>query len=158
LTAEIRSLLTVSPGEKILIITVGNSLRGDDGVGPLIAESLSSLTEGLYCVDAGDRPESVYDRAVASDATRIIIIDAAEFGAAVGEARIFTSDELPKTTLSTHTFPLSWLAALLEKDLGCRVQFLGIQAGTFGFQDLMTAEVRRTAAEIVKQLKNDLSS
>jgi hydrogenase 3 maturation protease len=155
LTAEIQSILSAAPGEKTLIITVGNSLRGDDGVGPYIAENLLSLREGFYLIDAGERPESVYDRAIASGATRVIVIDAAEFDAEPGEARIFKGDALPKTTLSTHTFPLSWLAALLEHDLGCTVRFLAIQAGTFAFEDPMTPKVKETAEEIMEALKSD---
>ncbi len=46
--------------DKTLLITMGNSLRSDDGVGPYIAERLEGLS-GIQIEDAGNRPERSID-------------------------------------------------------------------------------------------------
>jgi len=68
--------------------------------------------------------------------------------------RLFDLEHLPMTTLSTHAFPLSWLASLLMKDTGCTVGFLGIQARSFELGAPLSAEVKTAVEEITLQLSS----
>lgn len=151
LTAEVTDALTQS--ESLLIITVGNDMRGDDGVGPYIAENLSPPGRDFFLIDAGGRPENILDSAVDTGARDVIIIDAADFGGAPGEARLFSAEAIPETTLSTHTFPLPVIARLIEKDMGSRVRFLGIQATTFKYGAPLAQAVKETADGIMAALR-----
>ncbi|MGV8120434.1 MAG: hydrogenase 3 maturation endopeptidase HyCI [Candidatus Xenobiia bacterium LiM19] len=147
LTDDVIDAITQSAS--LLLITVGNDLRGDDGVGPYIAENLSPAGRDFFLIDAGERPENILDSAVATGAREVIIIDAADFGGSPGEARLFEIEAIPETTLSTHTFPLPVIARLMEKDMRCRVRFLGIQAATFAFGAPLSEAVKETADELV---------
>ncbi|MDQ7821458.1 MAG: hydrogenase maturation protease [Candidatus Eremiobacteraeota bacterium] len=149
MTADIREALRPDPSHPVTIITVGNSLRGDDGVGPYIASRLPPLGEGFFVLDAGQQPERIFYEAAGRPAPRAVILDAADFGGHAGEMRLFSIEEIPATTLSTHTFPLPVLASLLQKDCGSAVIFLGIQAVTFTMGEGLTVEVQRAADALV---------
>jgi hydrogenase 3 maturation protease len=155
LTGEVTEALTPKSGEKLLIITTGNELRGDDGAGPCIAENLSPRGKGFFLLHAGANPESIIDDAIAFAPSRVLFIDAAHFDGAPGETGLFDLEHLPVTTLSTHTFPLSWLASLLINDTGCTVSFLGIQARSFELGAPLSAEVQAAVEEIVACLSQE---
>lgn len=152
LTAEVKQTLTPSEAGATLIITVGNSWRGDDGVGPYIAKPGRKLKPGLVLLDVGDKPENSLDQAVAAKPDQVVIIDAADFGGVVGEARLIDREHIPQTTLSTHTFPLPVIAKMIEEDAKARVIFLGIQSAGVGFGEGLHDKVRATADEIIALL------
>ena len=119
LTAEIKQTLSSAD----LIITIGNDLRSDDGVGPYIAKHCQSKK----VLDAQDKPENIIEEAVFRKPKIAVIIDAADFDGGIGEVRMIKKEQIPKTTLSTHAFPLNIIAQIIENDTGARVHFLGIQ-------------------------------
>lgn len=150
LTAEIKELLAAKPSERLLLVTVGNDLRADDGLGPYIAKHSTSLKPGIILLDAGEKPENSLDEAVAKNPTQVVIIDAADFGGAVGEARLIPNECIPDTTLSTHTFPLKVIAKLIEEDTKAKVFFLGVQPKSVELGEGLSAEVKKTADEILE--------
>jgi len=149
LTAEAKKLLTTDHPGTTLIITIGNNLRSDDGVGPFIAQNSSKLKTGLVLLNAGEKPENIIDEAVEKKPSRVIIIDAANFGGTVGEVKVIDSEHIPNTTLSTHTFPLKVIAKLLETDCQAPVHFLGIQPQSVELGENLSAEVKAAANEII---------
>ena len=156
LNNEIKTRLkAVNRDEQALIITVGNSLRGDDAVGPYIAENLPFVKEGFIVINAMDKPENIVMDLPDIKPSITIIIDAANFGGTAGEARLFNIESVPETTLSTHTFPLPILAGILRKDLNSEVKFLGIQACTFEFGGTISDSVKATADEIITYIREN---
>ncbi len=138
-----------APGYPFLIVTVGNSLRSDDGVGPYISSKLTELPRGFHLLDAGDRPENIVTDAVDIRPARTVIIDAADFGGFPGEARFIPDSAIPQTPLSTHSFPLPVITSILRQDTGSEVRFLGIQAKSLGFGEVISPEVLASADEII---------
>jgi hydrogenase 3 maturation protease len=133
-----------------MIITVGNPLRSDDGVGPFIAQNCRKLKPGLVLLDAGDKPENIIDEAVRQSPKKAVIIDAAVFGGQAGEARLIANDQIPQTTLSTHTFPLPVIAKMIEEDARAKVLFIGIQPAKVELGEGLNPAVKATAEEIIK--------
>jgi len=137
-----------------LVITVGNTLRHDDGVGPYIAEQIlnpkSEILNNIKILNTNDKPESSIEEAVKTKPAKTIIIDAADFGGKVGEARIIDKEHIPQTTLSTHTFPLPIIAKMIEDDTASPVFFLGIQPARMDLGEGISPEVEKTAKEIIK--------
>ena len=150
LTAEVKEALLPKDLGTTLIITVGNPLRSDDGVGPYIAKNCLRLKPGLVLLDAGDKPENIIDEAVRQLPKKAVIIDAAIFGGQVGEARLIANDQIPQTTLSTHTFPLPVIAKMVEEDTKAKVLFIGIQPAKIDLGEGLTEPVKKTADEIIK--------
>lgn len=154
LTAEIEELLR--PGRKgtTLIITVGNSLRCDDGVGPYIAGKIKGPKTNLVVLNVGDKPENALDKAILIGPQKTVIIDAADFGGKIGEIRIIDIEHVPETTLSTHLFPLKIIARILKEDTGSGVFFLGVQPGKMHLGEGLSKPVRLAADKIVKSLNS----
>ena len=149
LTGDVEEALRI-PGEgKLLIITAGNTLRGDDGVGPYIGESVAINHPRLGILNTGDRPEDALSAAGEMNPSRCLVIDAAVFGGAPGEARMLPEKLIPDKTLSTHTFPLKIVTSLLRSDTGADILFLGIQPEKVSFGEGLSAAVKKTADEII---------
>lgn len=81
---------------------------------------------------------------------KVVIVDAADFGGKIGQAILVSSDNIPATTLSTHTFPLKVIAKMIETDAGAEVRFLGVQPKSVSLGERMSEEVEKTAKEIIK--------
>ncbi len=149
LTDKVQEALLPAPNGATLFIFVGNTLRGDDGAGPYIFERLSGATENrIRLMNVADRPEDCIDDAVAAAPAKTVIIDAADFGGAAGEARVIPHEFIPNTTLSTHTFPLKVIAGILKEDTGSDVFFIGIQSKDLSWSEELTPEVKNTANAI----------
>jgi hydrogenase 3 maturation protease len=132
----------------LLVITVGNPLRADDGAGPFVAAA-AQPRPGLTVLDAGEHPENIFDRATAVRPARIIFIDAADFGGVPGEVRVLPGETLSDHTLSTHRFPLPAVARILAEDTGAGVAFVGIQPATVAFGEKLSPQVQRAAEELI---------
>ena len=139
-----------------LVMTVGNSLRSDDGIGPFIAEKLVS-TQNLTVIDAGINPENYIDDAIEVKPAKIIIIDAAQFGGSPGEARVIATEHLPQTSLSTHSIPLPVLTSILEEDTQAEVVFLGIQAEKMEWGEGLSSAVQKTGEELSEYINKEYS-
>ena len=151
---EIVDLVRSSIDKKTLIITIGNTFRSDDGVGPFIAENLDGLLDNFTLINAFDKPENIIDEAIEASPERTLIIDAANFGGLPGEIRIIPGEYIPNSTLTTHTFPIKIIAKMLEEDTGCELFFIGIQPKLLELGEGLSSEVVQTAEEIIKILKN----
>lgn len=151
LTAEVLKELTHQDGLTV-ILTIGNLLRSDDGIGPYIASALTDAKD-LKIIDAGYTPENCIDKVTALKPKRIIIIDAADFEGVAGEVRLVDREHIPETSLSTHMISLKVIASLLEKDTQAQIKFLGIQPVTVEFKEGLSEEVKETADEIITAIK-----
>jgi len=111
---------------KTLIVGIGNTLKGDDAVGPLICQQLTGKTSANL-IDVGTVPENFIQPIIKKAPQNLLIIDAIDFSAPPGTTKIFKPKQLNKTAFSTHT-----LSPLLLLDVVCRsikvdVYFIGIQ-------------------------------
>ena len=152
LTADIIELLKPESSGTLLVITVGNPLRSDDGVGPYITAQAKKPKNGTIILDAGERPEDIVGKAIEVRPERVIIIDAADFGGEPGEVRAIREEYMPENPISTHRFPLRVISRLVAEDTRARVDFVCIQPETVGFGEDLSDTVRSSAAEIVMML------
>ncbi len=152
LSEEIKTALELPSDGKLLIVTIGNDLRGDDGAGPYIAKQAINNSK-MIVFDAGERPENSVDVAELEKPSKVIFIDAANFGGRAGEIRVINHDQIPQTSLSTHIFPVSVVASIIEADTKAKVYFLGIQARSTRLGDEMCEEVKRSCDGILGFLK-----
>ena len=153
LTAELNDLFTFSDKNPLLIITIGNSYRSDDGVGPYIASKIKKCKKNLIVLNAEDQPENIIDEATRLKPGKIVIIDAADFGGMPGEIRLIEKKDIPDTSLSTHSFSPNILAAIIEEDTGADVLFLGIQPESIQFGEGISKPVKEAAKRIISCLE-----
>lgn len=143
-----------------VIIGVGNRLRGDDAVGCLVIEALKDCVDAVL-FDAESAPENHIEPAVEAHPSRILFIDACDFGGSPGEFRLFGRDELERLALglvSTHTLPLTMTAQLLEQRTGAGVWLLGVQPARVEFGAGVSRPVARALPGIVRLVREWLSA
>lgn len=151
LSAEIQSLLSLNLSPTV-ILTIGNSLRGDDGVGPYIASKLSS-SDVLLIINAECNPENSIDKITAFKPKSIIVIDAADFRGEPGQIELIDKAHIPETTVSTHLIPLKVIAEILYEDTKAEIKFLGIQPKNVNLGTKICEEVKTSADNIIAQIK-----
>jgi hydrogenase maturation protease len=121
--------------EKILVMGLGNTLLTDDGIGPHVIAALGQVsarrnTAQVALVDGGTLGLSLLPQVEA--ATALIVVDAASFGGAPGEVRVFDEAamdaRLGAAKTSAHALALADLigAAALSGCLPARRALVGI--------------------------------
>lgn len=93
-----------------VLLCVGNSMMGDDGAGPLLAELCAANPPGNWVViDGGSAPENdvVAIRELHPD--RLLIVDATDMGLNPGEIRLIDPDDIAEMfMMTTHNMPLNY--------------------------------------------------
>ena len=133
--------------DKMVILGVGNDLKGDDAVGVWIAENIKGA---CHSINGATVPEALIPEIVAHAPDTVLIVDAARMGRTPGSLGVFTGDEIAKIFFSTHSMPLSVLARLLEERLGCAVYIIGIEPYSFEFGADISPVVMETAQSFIK--------
>ena len=134
-----------------VLLCVGNSMMGDDGAGPLLAEMCAANPPGNWIVlDGGSAPENEVVAIRAMKPSRLLIVDATDMGLDPGEIRIVDPDDIAEMfMMTTHNMPLNYLVDQLKDDVE-EVIFLGIQPDIVGFYFPMTPKIK-DAVEVVYQ-------
>jgi len=136
---------------RVLIIGVGNRQRGDDGVGPVLIDRLSSAGF-TNILDAGTVPENYTKYIVQYCSDTIIIVDALSFGRQPGEWKIFTPDECNEYGFSTHNASLSLFASYIRQNIHAKIFIIGIQPATTEFHIGLSLELEQSVRQLVKEL------
>lgn len=120
-------------GKRVVVLGVGNPMRGDDGIGPCLADRLQGNVSATV-VNAGDVPENYLGPVAASRPEVVVIVDAAELGAAPGEIAIVEVNELAgRAALSTHNASLRLFIKVLQSEIQTDVFLLGVQPASMAF-------------------------
>ncbi len=154
--------------KKLVIMGIGNELKGDDAIGIYIVKKLMRCfgeekeivnVKNLYLINAGTVPDFFTDVLKEINPTHILIIDCALMDKDVGEVKIIKEDEIINYSFSTHTLPLSIIIKYLRKFINAEVIILGIQPKIVDFCPI-SEEVKLAGdklsdmlIEIIKELK-----
>jgi len=114
-------------GQNTLIVGIGNTLKGDDGAGPLICQMLQRSQIGAEVIDAGTVPENYIQVIVKKAPANLLVIDAMDFGATAGMIELFKPEQLSSTVSSTHTLSPRLFVDMLSRQIAVDVFFIGIQ-------------------------------
>ena len=142
---------------RVVLIGVGETLRGDDGVGVQIIELLKDTKmDRVLLLNTGVVPEAFTGKVVQYNPTHVLLLDAAHFRGEVGEVRLIEASKISGQTISTHSLPLSIFISYIEQ-LGSKVLLLGVQPKNIEFYSEMSPEVSETAKKIANVLARILS-
>ena len=128
---------------------LGSRYRGDDAVGPLVAERLRAA--GVTVLECNEEPTRLLDAWAGLEL--VVVVDAVSSGAAPGT--IHRVDAVPASLppglrlASTHAFSLPDALAL-GQELGrapARVVLVGVEGAAFGMGDPLTPEVETVLDE-----------
>ncbi len=150
---------------KLVIMTIGNVLLSDDGVGPMVYQELISTGvcyPSLLLINAEISPENYLKKILEFNPSHVILIDAIESDLDPGTISCFKNDEIEdKLFLQSSTHMISVLNLnryLLENNNKLKVLNIGIQIKStgFGFQ-LIDSDVYESAVMLKEYLVKILS-
>jgi hydrogenase 3 maturation protease len=132
-----------------VVFTVGNELRGDDAAGPLLARLLEERPiEGWEVIDGSSVPENHVHAVRRIGPERVVVIDAADMGLAVGEIRRLDENDVARHFLmTTHSLPLSFVLGSLRESI-TEVEFLGIQPRDTTFLAPASPQIREAVESL----------
>ena len=138
---------------RVLILGVGNPLRGDDAAGPMVCAGV----ESPQAVDCGEAPERYLGLAADVRVEQVLLVDAMDFGGAAGELAFCTSEDLTERFGTTHDSGLAVLSRFVEEEYGKAVAVLGIQPSDTRFGARAGTAVRDAVCKVSAWLKDAIS-
>jgi len=140
----------LAPKGRTLVITLGSTLRADDGVGPYVCAHVKFGRPDLLLLDAGTTPENIAQTAINWKPDKVILVDAAHFQGEAGELRVIPLEAINQSTImSTHSFPLSVTFSIVKEDTGCELAVIGVQAKSLEHKEGLSPEVEEAGAKLV---------
>jgi hydrogenase 3 maturation protease len=137
--------------KKYILMGIGNMLRGDDGIGSIIAQSFKD--RDWLSIDCGVVPENFTSIIKKNKPDLVVLIDAVEMDLKSGEFRIISPDKISALHLTTHSMPLSFLISYL-KEYTHELIFIGIQPKIIDYSNSVSLKVLKSSKEIIKTLKD----
>lgn len=149
--ARLRAELTdLIHGRSVVLMGVGNELRGDDAFGVTLAERIEDDVSVAVFV-CHDLPEDYAVKAADLKPDAVIVLDAADFGGEPGDARLIRAEDIPPTPGVTHRPSLEMMARFLELDAGAATWVLGAQP------DMERVGLGATMSEQIARVIDDLA-
>ncbi|MEV5955338.1 hydrogenase maturation protease [Streptomyces sp. NPDC051987] len=138
---------------RVVVIGVGNPLRGDDGIGPAVVEALRDRVpdDTVLAVSDGE-PARLLD--LWDGADTVIVVEALRTRPArPGELHVLTAAEAaghPRSTASTHAFGLGGCLALAKAldRLPPRLVVHAVEVADVELGARLSEEVRRALPEL----------
>jgi len=143
--------LARSRHSKVVILGIGNTLKGDDGAGPLVCERLSGKVSARV-IDAGAVPENYIGPVLQASPDVLLIVDAVDFGGHPGQIRVCTPDEIHGFAFSTHALSLHLSIDLIRREKKLEVYVIGVQAGGTKLGDCLSPAMREAVETLVDTL------
>ena len=143
-------------GRSVVVMGIGNPERSDDGAGLLVAGLLAdaaprdALPDGrrVTVLLAEEVPESWLGPASAARPDTVLMVDAADLGAAPGSAALLEPEDLREGAAFTHRTPLALLSTFLRRETGADVLLLAIQPRSMEWGGPMSREVEESARHL----------
>ena len=137
--------------KKYILMGIGNTLRGDDGIGSIIAQNFKD--HGWLSIDCGVVPENFTSIIKKNKPDLVVLIDAVEMDLKSGEFRIISPDRISALHLTTHSMPLSFLISYL-KEYTQELIFIGIQPEVIDYSNSVNPTLLKSSEEIIRILKD----
>ena len=132
---------------KIVIVGIGNPLRGDDGFGPAFIQGIGEKVS-YPCIDAGSAPENYIGKIIKGEPDTVLIVDAVHLDLAAGEYRFLKKSEILECGFTTHDLSPHLFIDFLEKETKADIYLLGIQPKNLSFGDEMSQPVKKALEEL----------
>ncbi len=138
-------------GSATVIVGIGNTLKGDDGAGPLVCQQLVGKTCAVL-IDTATVPENYIQPIIKKAPQHLLVIDAIDFGAPTGRIKIFRPEELNSIVISTHTLSPRLFIDMIAEAIKVNVYFVGIQPGQTQLGQPVCPQVSEAVQWLVRTL------
>ena len=136
---------------RIIFLCIGNDMRGDDAIGPMIAGKLKKIfkkTPDLMVINAETVPENYTGTIRKENPSHIIFIDAVEMKSNPGHIRLVQREEIADYSISTHAMPISFMIKYLESFTDARMLLIGIQPKNMEMDNSISDEVQESVEKL----------
>lgn len=141
---------------RVVIAGVGNVLRGDDGLGPVLAERLRTRVDAP-CINAGSALENHLGAIIRERPDTVLLIDAVHLGLEPGDYELVDPNHIAQAGLSTHDASPSFVLDVLSAETGADIFLLGVQPASLKLGAGISLPVRRTLGVLTLQIAEALS-
>ena len=128
---------------KVAIFGMGNLLRGDDALGPLLVNKLQGKVNA-ECINAENAPEKYIGKVIKLAPDTLIIIDAVHLGMSSGKYRLLRPEKLTGVGFSTHDIPLPDLVEYIKTEIDVEIYILGVQPEQLVLGESLSDPVKKT--------------
>jgi hydrogenase maturation protease HycI len=157
--SDVIRLVDGCAGSNIAILGIGNELRRDDAVGLAVVDRLSSFIDdpSIVLLNCQTVPENFTGYIKRFRPTCVVLVDAADFDAVPGAARIFQLNDLESSELTTHGASLVTLGAYLRSETDSNVFVIGIQPADCDFGSGLSPSARRASVAVADAIRTALN-
>jgi hydrogenase 3 maturation protease len=145
---------------QVVLLGVGNRLRGDDRAGIEFIvklrekwcanKSSANFEAKRLLVDAGEFPEDWFIRILDLKPEVVIVVDAVDIQSDPGSVAVLDVDALPESPcFSTHRLPLKNLLKLWEKN-GSKTMVIAIQPENLDFGENLSPRVEMSINNLIR--------
>lgn len=134
-----------------VIVGIGNTLKGDDGAGPLVCQQLAGKISAEL-IDVGTVPENYIQPITKKAPQNLLIIDAIDFGAPAGTINIFKPEQLSSFAFSTHTLSPRLFVDMIRQSINVDVYFIGIQPAQTKLGQSISEPINQAVQWLVRTL------
>jgi hydrogenase 3 maturation protease len=131
-----------------VIVGIGNTLKGDDGAGPLVCRQLRQAKVRAELIDAGTVPENYIQPIIKKAPQNLLIIDAIDFGASPGTISLFKPEQLNSSVFSTHALSPRLFVDMVCQDIKVEAYFLGIQPAQVQLGQSISPQVKQAVQRL----------
>lgn len=148
---------------RLLILGIGNILRGDDGIGVLVAKRLRRLVKGLKNVKVvvcESGLENMTYLVGLYRPTHILIIDAVYVvNGLPGDIYILKPEDLSNyQSVTTHHLPLKLIVDYMRSYVDAEVTIIGVQVKNIDLGSRLSDEVLKAYEYLINVFKEVISS
>lgn len=142
----------------VLIIGIGNRLRGDDALGPLASDILRE--EGFNAIEHSGEPAGLIE--LWKEAGHVILIDAVFSGDAPGTVHHFdlTEEKLPACFARPSSHAVGVAEAVeFSRVLGKlpeKIEFFGVEGESYGYNEAMAGHVEESMGKVIEEIRGCL--
>lgn len=154
--SELSRRLGTSNPDQIVFVGIGNRMRGDDAIGPVLLDRLRGSISHL--VDTGVTPEEYTGVIKRLNPLSIIFLDAVDFGGMPGQMRIIEMEEISSYQGSTHKISLDVLMEYLKEETGADVFLIGVQSAQISYLHGLSPGMTEALEACAEQIKVAIKS
>ncbi len=147
MATAIEKVFSIPKANKIVIVGVGNIMRRDDGLGPVLVNMIKDKTDAV-CIDAAGNLENCLGVIIKHNPDRIIFVDALHMEKTAGDYEILQKQDILKRGFTTRNMSPATVIECLEKQTKADIYLLGIQPQNIFFGEELSSGVKRTLKEL----------
>ena len=151
LMQTVSQILSSLRADRLVVLCIGNPLRGDDGFGPRVAELVQGRA-GVRVFDGGAAPENELGRIAALEPEVVLLVDVVDFGGRPGELRVLEPQQMREDDVSTHAASLSVLGEFLREACNARCLVLAAQPVRMALDTPMSPELNQAARQAADEI------